>query len=59
MTWLIEFSRMNAVVHNQTWTFMGGQIVQEIIKNTNKHKVIKLYAIRQRWIKTMAGKMAN
>ena len=38
---------MNAVFCNQTWTFIGGQINQEVIKDRNKHKVIKLYAIRQ------------
>ena len=59
MTWLIEFSRMNAVFHNQTWTFIEGQINHEIMKITNKHNVIGLYAIRQIWLKRIAGKMAN
>ena len=38
---------MNAAFCNQTQTFIGGRINQEIIKNRNKHEVIKLYAIRQ------------
>ena len=48
MTWLVEFSEMNAIFCNQTWTFIGGRINQEVIKNTNRYKVIKLCAFRQR-----------
>ena len=58
-TWLVEFSEINAVFCNQTRTFIGGRINQEVIKNTNRYKVIKLYAIRQRWLKRIAGKKIN
>ena len=46
-SWLVEFGEIKAVFCIQTCTFIGGQINQEVIKDRNKHKVIKLYAIRQ------------